>query len=125
MRGKWNLLGEEDLQQSGHEWLLQLIDNIDVETAGRLVLLWRAWFVRNELTHSNQKLSIQGSVGFLTNYWESLFSIRQNGMPVNDKGKKPVFVDTTLEADRKHKEIRNWESPQSGKIKVSVDGAFV
>ena len=71
---------ESELQTSGHEWLLRLIDKSDAESAGRLVLiLWRAWFVRNELTHTSRKLSIWNSVNFLSNYWESLVGIRQEG----------------------------------------------
>jgi hypothetical protein len=36
-----------------------------------------------------------------------------------------LLIQPSLEADRKHKKIRNWEPPQSGKIKVNVDGTFV
>ncbi|WVZ76892.1 hypothetical protein U9M48_024813, partial [Paspalum notatum var. saurae] len=37
-----------------------------------LLVLWRTWFVRNELTHSPRQLAIQNSVRFLTDYWETL-----------------------------------------------------
>jgi hypothetical protein len=68
MREKWSLPPEDELLFAGCDWLLRLIGKRNVEDAGRLVLiLWRAWFVRNELTHSARKLSIVQSVGFLLN----------------------------------------------------------
>jgi hypothetical protein len=74
------------------ERVVRLIDKSDAEYAGRLVLiLWRAWFIRNELTHTNRKLSIMSSVNFLLNYWETLDMIRQEGLP-QTKGKKPRCV---------------------------------
>lgn len=69
MRDLWALPGEKELSYSGHEGLLRIIDKVDTEMASKLILLlWRAWFVRNELTHSGRKLSIVASVGFLKNY---------------------------------------------------------
>lgn len=57
MREKWPLPREEDLHYSGHEWLLRIIDKYDADIVGRLVLiLWRSWFIRNELTNSSRKL---------------------------------------------------------------------
>jgi hypothetical protein len=67
MRDLWALPGEKELSYSGR--LLRIIDKVDTEMASKLILLlWRAWFVRNELTHSGRKLSIVASVGFLKNY---------------------------------------------------------
>jgi len=46
---------EHLLMFSGPEWLLQVIGASTKEEAGRLILiLWRAWFVRNEWTHAGR-----------------------------------------------------------------------
>ncbi|KAF8720510.1 hypothetical protein HU200_023756 [Digitaria exilis] len=91
MRQKWLLPHEEDLKYSGPEWLLRVIDGVEADSVPCLLLvLWRAWFVRNELTHSNRKQVIESSVSFLENYWETLCGISRQGLP-DSKGKKPII----------------------------------
>jgi hypothetical protein len=49
----WELPEEQELLQAGFECLLWVVDNNDPEMMGKLMLiLWRCWFVHNELTHS-------------------------------------------------------------------------
>ena len=61
---------------SGADWFLLLINKIDAGTAARLLLiLWRAWFVRNKVTHSGKWMPIMGSVTFLPRYWDTLQNI--------------------------------------------------
>ncbi|KAF8759238.1 hypothetical protein HU200_010269 [Digitaria exilis] len=92
MRQKWLLPPEEDLKYSGPEWLLRVIDGVEADSAGCLLLvLWRAWFVRNELTHSNRKQVIESSVSFLENYWETLCGISRQGLP-DSKGDASIGV---------------------------------
>jgi len=77
MRLRWCLPAERELKFTGPEWLLGIVDTQPVEQVACLLLIfWRAWFIRNELTHSNKKLSLEGSVSFLENYWETLCGIR-------------------------------------------------
>ena len=55
MRASWLIPDEHLLMFSGPEWLLQVIGASTKEEAGRLILiLWRAWFVRNEWTHAGR-----------------------------------------------------------------------
>jgi len=55
MRASWLIPDERLLMFSGPEWLLQVIGASTKEEAGRLILiLWRAWFVRNEWTHAGR-----------------------------------------------------------------------
>ena len=55
MREIWDLPAESTLAFNGPEWLIMLIDREDAEVAAQLVLvLWRSWFVRNELTHNGR-----------------------------------------------------------------------
>ncbi|RLN09427.1 hypothetical protein C2845_PM11G08620 [Panicum miliaceum] len=58
---------------NGPEWLLHVVGTARAEEAARLILvLWKAWFVRNEWTHAGRWIGGEASVKFLTNYWESL-----------------------------------------------------
>ena len=80
MRECWDLPSEDELSFSGPEWLLQLIDRNNAGEAARLLLiLWRAWYVRNELTHGGRWIPTEGSVNFLFGYWATLSSIKQGG----------------------------------------------
>jgi hypothetical protein len=112
MRNSWALPEEKELCHSGHEWILQIIDKANEEMASKLLLLlWRVWFIRNELTHSTRKLSIVRSVGFLQHYWETLCSIRQEG-GADDKGKKAMFPEK-LERPVKERSRRRLGSHQT------------
>jgi hypothetical protein len=124
MRRHWAIPTEEDLNYSGHEWLLRLIDKHDKVVMWKLVLiLWRAWFIHNELTHTNRKLCIMGSVNFLMSYWESLCTIRQQPVP-DLKGKRPIFPDLTLDGKNQQQKQASWVAPGRETVKINVDGAF-
>ena len=62
------------------------------------------------------------SVNFLSNYWESLVGIRQEGKP-DTKGKLPVYK-RCRPVPVAHEMSLQWEAPGAGRIKVNVDGAF-
>jgi hypothetical protein len=73
MRDKWFLPDEEQFRYSGPDWLLLLLASVDEETAAHILLiLWRAWYLRNDIVHGNGTCLIVGSVKFLMNYSESL-----------------------------------------------------
>ncbi|RLN28240.1 hypothetical protein C2845_PM05G26920 [Panicum miliaceum] len=89
-----------------------------------LLLLWRTWQVRNNLTHDSEKLSFGGSVMFLKKYWIELCSIRQQ-QEFCPKGKSVVADSLVLTRKGKCKEVSpGWSAPEPGTIKVNVDGAF-
>ena len=106
MRDYWPLLDEKLLIQSGPEWL-HLVNLSDPDSTARLILImWRAWFVRDRWTHENKWLGESSSVNFLLSYWASLSDIQQQettdrkvkgaslplpvaGIPACPKRKKP------------------------------------
>ncbi|TVU08180.1 hypothetical protein EJB05_41571, partial [Eragrostis curvula] len=51
------------------------------------LLLWRTWFVRNEMVHNAKLLPIDASVGFLQNYVDLLNKARVGNLH-DEKGKK-------------------------------------
>jgi hypothetical protein len=73
MREYWELPGEEWFQYTGPDWLLHLISSVDSEARAKILLiLWRAWYIRNDITHGKGTTTITGSAHFLKAYVESL-----------------------------------------------------
>jgi hypothetical protein len=73
MRNHWLLLGEEQLRYTGPDWLMILLSSMNEEVKAKiLLLLWRAWHLRNDIVHATGTTSITGSALFLTSYGESL-----------------------------------------------------
>lgn len=51
MSDHWRLPVEDEIVNSGPEWLLMMIDKQPVQVMVRfLLVIWRAWHVRNSLT---------------------------------------------------------------------------
>jgi hypothetical protein len=87
MRQYWELPDEEQYRSMAPSSLLHIL-----ETLGRvLVLLWRTWQVRNDITHENGKFSIEGSVSFMRRYWVELCNARQEDGHGDLHGKSPVL----------------------------------
>ena len=86
MRHSWPLPADDLLRYSGPEWLLHAVGTAPAEEVARLILiLWRAWFIRNEWVHAKRWIRSKASVSFLSSYWEALSST--NVPKVDDKGK--------------------------------------
>ena len=67
MREHWALPAEVDLVFTGPDWLLVLMSRLTAEVnANLLMLLWRVWSVRNNVLRTGQKVSVEGSIVFLT-----------------------------------------------------------
>jgi hypothetical protein len=67
MSEHWALPAEEDLVFTGPDWLLVLMSRFKAEVnANLLMLLWRVWSVCNSVLRAGQKISIEGSIVFLT-----------------------------------------------------------
>ncbi|KAF8653465.1 hypothetical protein HU200_062210 [Digitaria exilis] len=112
MREHWELPAEDDLVQAGLDWLLLLLDRYASNICDNfLMLIWRCWNVRNSVVMAGERVSVDGSVAFLSRYMVSLLQIRQQG-PLDDvKGK--------------HKVIKRWAPPMGDVLKINVDGAFI
>jgi len=125
MRSCWPIPGEKELGLTGPEWLLNVINTSDPDAEAQLILiLWRAWFVRNKWVHEGRWINGKTSAEFLSSYWDSLSVIRQ-GEANDSKGKRPM-VDTTIRSvERKPKVSSTWTKPNAGWVKINVDGAFM
>ena len=60
--------------------------------ANLLMLLWRIWSERNSVLRAGQKISVEGSVVFLTRYMDSLVQ----------------YPHSTLQPDSKGNDVRWW-----------------
>jgi hypothetical protein len=76
MRETWDIPADTELKNTGTEWLLHLIHGLSEEQRARtFMLLWRIWYVHNEITHDKPLPSVEGSRRFLLSYLESLMLI--------------------------------------------------
>jgi hypothetical protein len=130
MRKVWNLPDARQLQETGPDWLLLLLSTLNrVPKARVLLLMWRLWFLRNNMILGKGQETIMGSAHFLVSYSEFLDGLstkgRQGG---DDKGKAPI--ETTSKQNKRNMQAvkeRNavkWEPPQNGWAKLNIDVGF-
>jgi ribonuclease HI len=91
--------------------------------------LWRAWHVRNELTHDKKPPPVAASKRFLDSYLQSLLLVEQHPVVDIEKGKQ--VVDYGLGERRRKNQVgptvqekHNWKPPDEGVTKLNIDGAF-
>ena len=90
MRLSWELPSEDQLQYTGPDWLLVLLNAIPKVMKKRILLImWRSWHLRNDIIHEKGKATIADSVSFLRNYECTLLPARQQA--TDTKGKKAMF----------------------------------
>lgn len=126
MRKVWQLPAESFFQRKEEDWLLNLLNRSSKEEgACTLLLLWRAWHLRNDAIHAKGMASVVGSARFLTSYRESLLSIRQRSQPgLETKGKGKMFPDARPTGRRAPDETAKWEPPPAGWFKANVDASY-
>jgi ribonuclease HI len=115
-----------------NNWLEEMILMSPMAVCAKILMIaWRAWYARNEVTHDKPLPSIEGSRRFLCSYLVSLENIRS--LPTEDilKGKQPIWspaahagVATEARPNLSTKEPA-WERPRPGVVKLNVDGSFL
>lgn len=118
----WQLPDVGDLRSLGEEWLFILMDKYDNSVmANFLMVMWRAWHVRNSVTQAGGQISIEGSAVFLKGgYMDSLCMRTDQGGA--ERGKHTWDPGTTISEVRRHE--GSWVPPPMGMLKVNVDGAY-
>ncbi|KAJ1266195.1 hypothetical protein BS78_08G132200 [Paspalum vaginatum] len=130
VKKEWSFFPEHWLVDDGPDWLLLLLDKLDVEQRVQL-LFWHSWFLRNDAIHGTGSASVYGSAHFIMSYKDShsLLSIRQ-GFGLDHNGKKPVnnswrWMTPQLKPNSNSNSSSSiWEPPLEGWAKIDVDGAF-
>ena len=73
LRKIWALPSEELLSYTGPDWLLRLMSHVPKQMAElTAIMLWRTWFLRNEVVHGAKLIHVSVSVSFQLNYADSL-----------------------------------------------------
>jgi hypothetical protein len=66
MRKVWNLPSESKFRNTGTDWLQNLLAQVNNQSRSCiLLLLWRAWHLRNDIIHHEGRARIDESVTFL------------------------------------------------------------
>ncbi|GJN39785.1 hypothetical protein PR202_gb28926 [Eleusine coracana subsp. coracana] len=89
-----------------------------------LLLLWRAWHLRNDIIHGKGTCSVVGSARFLISYLESLHIA---GNPTQtatyQKGKRKVYEDPSISQSPRGP-VQQWAPPPSGWVKINTNESF-
>ncbi len=89
-----NLSFDMNLIRGGTAWLFDWLDRIQKhERAMSLIVLWRNWYVRNELFHGKLAPPIEASKRFLESYMATLCQLSQN--PSTNMEKRKYMVNYT------------------------------
>jgi hypothetical protein len=129
LRRTWLLPVEEKFQHRGLDWLLLLLDSVEMG-AYILLMFWRAWFLRNDIMHGKGNASIGASVGYLTAYAESLqVGESKPGREVDAKGKAKVLghhqsTDKPIASETSATKRVCWEPPPERWVKINSDAGF-
>jgi hypothetical protein len=132
MRKTWRLPDGMQLQNTGPDWLLLLLSRINREQKAKvLLLMWRVWFMRNDMIFGKGQETVKGSANFLMSYSETLSRLRRQGKTEgNEKGKSPIDDECCVEVRRREQRSKDkcmkvsWEPPQPGWVKLNTDAGF-
>ena len=115
-------INETVFRHTGRDWLLLLLDSADADTRAKiLLLLWRAWHLRNDIIHQKGEATVSSSVSFLQAYRHDSTSILPLG---NNKGKMPRSLSPINMNTPETSFTGTWTAPDPGWIKLNVDGSF-
>lgn len=92
-----------------------------------LMVLWRNWFVRNEIVHDKPAPPTEVSRRFLESYVNSLLVIKQHPHIDLVKGKHVINTSPILpkaQPRMKNDGVCRWEKPTRGWMKVNIDGSY-
>jgi hypothetical protein len=102
MRRHWSLPGEIEFQYTGPDWLLS---SVDEDTKAKvLLLMWRAWYMRNDIMHGNGTAFVAGSAEFLKCYVETLGMVQGKDARERERGGH----GSEREGGRREERRRSW-----------------
>nr|XP_020159974.1 uncharacterized protein LOC109745248 [Aegilops tauschii subsp. strangulata] len=87
-----------------------------------LLILWRAWFLHDDIVHGNGKESISGWVGFLLKYEQEVKEAQLRTDSVKATCDMNQYGDQRLTPPVQN--AMRWEAPPIGTIKLNTDAAF-
>jgi hypothetical protein len=89
MQQEWLLSDEQQLRDTGPDWLPVLLSTLDQECKAKvLLIMWRGWFLWNDIIFEKGRETISGSTKFLMSYNETINELSKRGKrEADDKGK--------------------------------------
>jgi hypothetical protein len=124
----WQLPDIVSIQNTGTEWLLNLLSNIPRRSINMVLMtLWRSWHVRNEIVHDKVPPPAEVSKRFLVGYLDSLIQIKYYYGEDLSKGKFILNPDMDNKNEKKKQQQDQnlkWSLPERGWCKVNTDGSF-
>lgn len=118
MKKKWGLPDLDQFPTDDSDWILFLLDNTDAETRDKLLLvLWRAWYVRNQITHNEPNHSVSGSIVFLESLYELMAASNQRTHTALEKGKAKIAQRGCSPMPELGAQLA-WQRPPAGIIKL-------
>ncbi|KAE8772657.1 protein transport protein sec24 [Hordeum vulgare] len=123
MRLYWPLPDRVHINYTGKEWLFTLLDEAQVSVRSRIIMvLWRSWYVRNEIIHGKTPPPQDVSSAFLQSYHNTFSQISSS---VEDiiKGKSPLVPDQASPPCKVAPSLP-WPRPPEGMVALSVDGSY-
>jgi ribonuclease HI len=126
MRKCWSLPPENKFRYTGRDWLQLLLDPLDDITRARVLLvLWRAWHLRNDVIHHKGDATIASSVIFLQSYLGETFN--PPSVIHDEKGKQTCVANYTCrntDGVDASNSLLQWSAPPPGWTKLNIDGSF-
>ncbi|XP_073362363.1 uncharacterized protein [Aegilops tauschii subsp. strangulata] len=123
-RRKGSARGEDDaVLETENDWLQIILDTCNADIRDKILLLiWRAWFLRDNCVHGDGKESISRSASFLTRYEEEI----RNCLVATDseRGKEPVGSKNICNVRRENDAGNHWYAPPAGFAKLNTDTAY-
>ncbi|KAE8805115.1 hypothetical protein D1007_18858 [Hordeum vulgare] len=119
----WPLPPRTDIKCTGKEWLFHFLLEVPESIHSRIIMvLWRIWYLRNEVVHGKMVPPLDISCSFLASYYNSYKNI---SLSVEDtvKGKTPV-MELLPPAPAPVRMVKKWPAPNSNMVALSTDGSF-
>ncbi|XP_073360706.1 uncharacterized protein [Aegilops tauschii subsp. strangulata] len=123
MREHWSLPKEKDFWYTGEDWLQGILNASSDDVRDKiLLLLWRAWYLRDDIVHGRGKESISASVVFLLRYEQEVYKAKDKPELAMNTCGLHLFGDQ----QGKQPELRTnkWSPPPAGMAKLNTDAAF-
>ncbi|CAM0949281.1 unnamed protein product [Alopecurus aequalis] len=143
LREEWGLPEEEKLQDTGNDWVLILLSQLDEHTRAKMLFLWwRAWHIRNNIIFGDGKCGIEQSAQFFFSYYEVFQQAKGVPEKVDTKGKQ-IVLDLVPNLQKKQRtptetwkkprlsnvnfveQVKSWSKPPPGWCKLNFDAGFI
>ena len=124
MRSAWDLPKEQDFSKTGKNWLQCLLIPLPDHVRNRtLMILWKAWQLRNNVIHGDGKDTVTGAMRQLVKLDEDLDVAANGDEKTGGKGSLSVYVERICKPAVSG--TNQWTPPPRQSAKLNSDAAFL